>query len=56
MKYFSVQLDVQWGSSKDVPFVTSELFHNNEYVFSQLHFHWGAHNTEGSEHTFNGHG
>lgn len=52
----SVQLDVQWGNSKDVPFVTSELFHNNEYVFSQLHFHWGAHNTEGSEHTFNGHG
>ena len=27
----------------------------NKYQALQIHFHWGADNTQGSEHTVNGH-
>ncbi|KAF7990320.1 hypothetical protein HCN44_000125 [Aphidius gifuensis] len=51
----SVQLDVQWKMNHWIPYLSVEE-DSPEYVFSNLHFHWGAHNTEGSEHTINGHG
>uniref|UniRef100_A0A1B6E4K2 Carbonic anhydrase n=1 Tax=Clastoptera arizonana TaxID=38151 RepID=A0A1B6E4K2_9HEMI len=41
------------GEWAERPFIQSgPLF--NDYVFAQIHFHWGEHNTTGSEHAIDG--
>lgn len=37
--------------SPHVPYIK---FNDSEYIFEQLHFHWGRNNEEGSEHRVNG--
>lgn len=44
-------LSAKWFQER--PFLTGGPFLGN-YVFSQLHFHWGADNMEGSEHAIDG--
>ena len=34
--------------------VKGGLLNGNEYFFCQLHFHWGSHSDQGSEHTIDG--
>lgn len=48
---FLVILSAKWYQER--PFLNNGPFIGN-YVFSQLHFHWGANNLEGSEHTVDG--
>ncbi|XP_014255268.1 uncharacterized protein LOC106669916 [Cimex lectularius] len=47
----SVILSAKWFSPR--PFLTKGPF-NDCYVFSQVHFHWGKNEQEGSEHKING--
>lgn len=44
-------LSGKWNQER--PYLTDGPFMGN-YVFSQLHFHWGYNNMEGSEHTIDG--
>ena len=45
-----VQVRGVWDYNK--PFVTGGPL-KDEYIFEQMHFHWGPNNSVGSEHTFN---
>lgn len=44
-------LSGKWNQER--PYVSEGPFLGN-YVFSQLHFHWGHNDAEGSEHTIDG--
>ena len=35
-------------------FMKGTLLNGKEYVFSNMHFHWGSNQNQGSEHTVNG--
>ncbi|XP_063236086.1 carbonic anhydrase 2-like [Bacillus rossius redtenbacheri] len=48
----TVVLTARWNSSEDVPYVW-ESPGDEQYSFAQLHFHWGADDDSGSEHTVN---
>lgn len=48
---FLVILSAKWYQER--PFLSNGPLSGN-YVFSQLHFHWGVNNMEGSEHTVDG--
>lgn len=41
----------KWGQER--PYISNGVL-AGKYVFSQLHFHWGVNNMEGSEHTVDG--
>ncbi|CAG2114156.1 unnamed protein product, partial [Medioppia subpectinata] len=46
---------VQIGfSDKFIITVYGSASNNKEYIFSQMHFHWGSYNAVGSEHTIDG--
>lgn len=47
----AVILSAKWHQER--PFLSGGPF-VGKYVFSQLHFHWGKNNMEGSEHTIDG--
>ncbi|KAL1490321.1 hypothetical protein ABEB36_013036 [Hypothenemus hampei] len=47
----SVILSAKWGQER--PYITNSVL-PGKYVFSQMHFHWGVNDMEGSEHTFDG--
>ncbi|XP_066156202.1 carbonic anhydrase 2-like isoform X2 [Euwallacea fornicatus] len=47
----SVIVSGKWG--KERPYITDGVL-AGKYVFSHIHFHWGANDTEGSEHTIDG--
>ncbi|XP_017772053.1 PREDICTED: carbonic anhydrase 1-like [Nicrophorus vespilloides] len=47
----TIILSAKWLQER--PYLSGGPFLGN-YVFSQLHFHWGANNMEGSEHTISG--
>lgn len=53
---FLVQLQAKWNDKDDAPCLSSGPLNDKEYVFEQLHFHWGANDLEGSEHTIDGKG
>lgn len=46
-----VILSAKWYQER--PYIAGGPFMSN-YVFSQLHFHWGKNDAEGSEHTIDG--
>jgi len=41
----------KWGQER--PYITNGVL-SGKYVFSQMHFHWGINDMEGSEHTIDG--
>uniref|UniRef100_A0A1B6KV51 Carbonic anhydrase n=1 Tax=Graphocephala atropunctata TaxID=36148 RepID=A0A1B6KV51_9HEMI len=47
----TVVITAKW--EKEIPYLANGPLCGN-YVFSQAHFHWGAYEGEGSEHTVNG--
>ncbi|XP_066262380.1 putative carbonic anhydrase 3 [Euwallacea similis] len=47
----SVIVSGKWGRER--PYITNGSL-SGKYVFSHIHFHWGANDTEGSEHTIDG--
>lgn len=49
--FFLVIMSGKWHQVR--PYVTAGPL-DGKYVFSQLHFHWGSTDTEGSEHTVDG--
>lgn len=48
---FAVILSAKWHQER--PYLSGGPLLGN-YVFSQLHFHWGSNDMEGSEHTIDG--
>ncbi|XP_069686142.1 uncharacterized protein [Periplaneta americana] len=48
----TVILSAKWG--QDRPYISDGPLLDSGYVFSQLHFHWGENDCEGSEHTVEG--
>ncbi|KAF7997808.1 hypothetical protein HCN44_009206 [Aphidius gifuensis] len=48
----TIQLQAKWYYYD--AYVTSGPLGLNDYIFEQLHFHWGQKDNEGSEHTING--
>lgn len=48
---FTVILSGKWKSQR--PYLTGGPLEGN-YVFSQVHFHWGPNDSKGSEHTVSG--
>ncbi|XP_057325336.1 carbonic anhydrase 7-like isoform X1 [Microplitis mediator] len=48
----SLELEGHWPYNKH-PYISGGPL-QSDYVFKQLHFHWGVNNNEGSEHTING--
>lgn len=51
MNCFPVILSVRFF--QDRPYITGGPLIGN-YIFSQIHFHWGCNDMEGSEHTIDG--
>jgi hypothetical protein len=49
---FSVLLTAKWARKEDTPYHWSAPS-SEEYVFEQLHFHWGQDDHSGSEHMLN---
>jgi len=49
-------VQVQLGSETTSDLVMDGDYLKGSYRFSQLHFHWGAHEDKGSEHLVNGNG
>lgn len=49
--FLLVIISAKWHQER--PFLRGGPFIGN-YVFSQMHFHWGEDNREGSEHTVDG--
>ncbi|KFB38203.1 AGAP013402-PA-like protein [Anopheles sinensis] len=50
----TAQYTFDWSKDSERPRLTGGPLGQDPYVFEQLHFHWGAENDRGSEHTFNG--
>ena len=50
----TVQATITPGTTKRVPVTVSGGGLHGTYTCAQLHFHWGADNTKGSEHAFDG--
>ncbi|XP_034940622.1 carbonic anhydrase 2-like isoform X2 [Chelonus insularis] len=49
----SLALKATWSTTDEIPYFSGGPFGNDDYVFEQLHFHWGANDEVGSEHTVN---
>jgi hypothetical protein len=49
---FPVLLTAKWAHKEDTPYHWSAPS-SEEYVFEQLHFHWGQDDHSGSEHMLN---
>lgn len=47
-----MELRGQWPDN-EIPFISGGPL-QSQYIFNQLHFHWGINNQEGSEHTIHG--
>lgn len=47
-----MELEGHWSYNKH-PYISGGPL-QSDYVFKQLHFHWGVNNNVGSEHTING--
>uniref|UniRef100_A0A182JHT2 Carbonic anhydrase n=1 Tax=Anopheles atroparvus TaxID=41427 RepID=A0A182JHT2_ANOAO len=50
----TVQYTFDWSKASERPQLVGGPLGQDPYVFEQLHFHWGAENDRGSEHTLNG--
>ncbi|KAJ9579380.1 hypothetical protein L9F63_024512, partial [Diploptera punctata] len=48
----TVIISGKWG--KERPYIGEGPLPENGYVFSQMHFHWGEYDNDGSEHTVDG--
>ncbi|KAG8035753.1 hypothetical protein G9C98_001409 [Cotesia typhae] len=48
----TLELRGQWPDN-EIPFISGGPL-QSQYIFHQLHFHWGINNQEGSEHTIHG--
>lgn len=49
--YVAVIVSAKWATER--PYLTGGPL-KDSYVFSQIHFHWGSDEREGSEHTVRG--
>ena len=48
--FFSVQMSISANCDRPRPTMSGAAF-TGPYVFEQMHFHWGAEDGRGSEHT-----
>lgn len=50
----SVSISFTGIKESQLPMIKGRILGNDTYILQELHFHWGANRTLGSEHTFDG--